>query len=360
MRVFTKWAAVAAAVLSFTASAALAQTPPATSSPILSRHLDTTREEANKKPRNEGDQALVAGWPLYRSARGQEAFNHAMATLAATGGTVPPASAFKGCSKLECPLSLPPVSNDGWLPAGRLWISPGEYLLIAHSPRNKSGKYRRHAHKRMKYFVLHEFINSSRNVDPFDTISSHDDDVFVSLYMSKQRTDARGRRFVMVVQVAPIDVISVHATNLDSLGPGIEVAKNAGEELEPLQALGGILVAALVKSAVPHLEVIKHRGNEGLPMLEAYDARIDRLKRSPGAAAVALPFAPAHATRVGAVAARLDDLILRPGASPPIAVADRGFLPVRAGLVPSALPVLREPPRLVRRSDAPPGPVRSN
>ena len=44
--------------------------------------------------------------------------------------------------------------------------------------------------------------------------------------MSKQWTDARGRRFVIVVQVAPHDVVSFHATDKGSAGPGMEVAKN--------------------------------------------------------------------------------------------------------------------------------------
>jgi hypothetical protein len=95
----------------------------------------------------------------------------------------------------------------------------------------------------MKYFVFHEFQNSSRNTDLYDTISSHKDSVFVPLYMSKPATDAKGRRFVIVLQVAPYDVLSIHATNWGSAGPGMEVAKNASDPVEPLQNLAGILVA---------------------------------------------------------------------------------------------------------------------
>ncbi len=315
----------------------------------MTRHLEGPRAQASKLPRSEGDQALVDGWPLYRSERGQRAFNDAMATLAATESVPPHPAAFRGCLRLECHLALPPVSPDGWLPSGRIWVSPSEYVLIAHSPRNKSGKYRRHPFKRMKYFVYHEFINSSRNVDPYDTISSHSDDVFVSFYMSKTGKDALGRRFITVIQIAPYDVISVHATNLDSLGPGIEVAKNAGEELEPLQATAGVLVAALVKTAAPHLEVVNHRGVEGLPMLEAYQGRLERLpKRMSDAAAVRLPYVPAQPQRVAVATAALGDLVVRPGVSRTIPVAQRQFVPVQAAIAHPA-PQLVAPPQPARR-----------
>jgi hypothetical protein len=100
--------------------------------------------------------------------------------------------------------------------------------VIAHSPRLRDGQsYRRRPAKAMKYFVFHEFHNSSRNTDVFDTISSHSGPVFVPLYLSKQATDARGNRFVSVVQVAPHTAVSIHATNHGSAGPGVEVAKNA-------------------------------------------------------------------------------------------------------------------------------------
>ena len=330
-------------------SSALAQAAGFRGEPIISRNLDVTREHSNKTPRSEGDQALAGGWPLYRSERGQRAFNDAMATLAATESVPPHPAVFKSCLRLECHLALPPVSADGWLPAGRIWVSPSEYVLIAHSPRNKSGKYRRHGFKRMKYFVYHEFINSSRNVDPYDTISSHDGDVFVPLYMSKQGKDALGRRFVTIIQIAPYDVISVHATNMDSLGPGIEVAKNAGEELEPLQATAGVLVATLVKTAAPHLEVVNHRGVEGLPMLEAYQGRLERLpRRVSDAAAVKLPFLQAQPQRVAMAAASLGDLVVRPGVSRTIPVAQRQFVPFQATVAHRA-PVLVAPPQPARR-----------
>src|SRR5262245_2833610 len=45
--------------------------------PIKSRNLDVLREEATQLPRGEEDQAVVDGWPLYRTRRGQEAFNDA-------------------------------------------------------------------------------------------------------------------------------------------------------------------------------------------------------------------------------------------------------------------------------------------
>lgn len=286
---------------------------------------------------------------MYRTPRGQEAFNASMAALSASDGASPPASLFKGCARLECPLRLPAMAAGGWLPAGRLWVSPSEYVLIVQSPRQRSGRYQRHPFKRMKYFVFHEFINSSRNVDPYDTLSSHDDEVFVSFYMSKTRIDARGRRFVVVVQVAPYDVVSVHATNLDSLGPGIEVAKNVGEELEPLQGLAGIVVAEMVKSAAPHLEVVNHRGEEGLALLQAFDGRRQRLKQRQAATAVSLPFIATAAPRLAAAVEPLEALVRVPGASLPLPVAARRFVPLRTAAA-GDMPVLLAPPRLVRAS----------
>ena len=52
------------------------------------------------------------------------------------------------------------------------------------------------------------------------------------------------------------DVVSFHATDKGSAGPGMEVAKNYTDALEPLQGLAGILVATILKTAAPHLEVV--------------------------------------------------------------------------------------------------------
>ena len=219
----------------------------------------------------------------------------------------------------------------------------------------------------MRYFVLHEFHNSTRNTDPFDTISSHSRSVFVPFYMSKQWTDAKGRRFVIVVQVAPYDVVSFHATDKGSAGPGIEVAKNVTDELEPLQGLAGILVAAFVKTAAPHLEVVNHGGNEGLPMLNEYKRRLETLRARPGAPSVVLPFVPARAQGVATATARLEDLIVRRGASPLIPIAKRGIIPPRdeiaasaagpvrsASLTPYPVPTLIGPIRPATRPAPPP------
>jgi hypothetical protein len=331
--------------------------------PVKNRNVDVSREGATELPRSEGDQALIDGWPLYRTERGQEAFNDAMATLKATDGAAPTSGAFKGCAGLQCNLSLPSVGADGWIPAGRIWVSPAEYVLVVHSPRLRDGRpYRRRSSRDMRYFVFHEFHNSTRNTDPFDTISSHTGSVFVPFYMSKQWTDARGRRFVIVVQVAPHDVVSLHATDKGSAGPGMEVAKNMTEELEPLQGLAGILVATIVKTAAPQLEVVNHGGNEGLPMLTEYERRLGTLRARPRAPAVALPFVPAPAQRVATATARLKDLIVRRGASPLIPVAQRGIVPPRgetaeppmvslqsAFLPPEPVPTLVEPIRPATR-----------
>lgn len=293
---------------------------------IRSRNMDAPRSKAASAPRSEGDQALAGAWPLYRTERGQQAFNEAMATLAATEGVVPPKSAFKACPDLACKLALPAMTSDGWLPPGRLWVSPAAYILIVKSPRAREGREpRRRSFASMRYFVLHEFHNSSRNTDTFDTISSHKGAVFVPFYMSKTQTDAKGRQFVMIVQVSPYDVVSIHAGNRGSAGPGVEVAKNFNDALEPLQASAGIVLASAMKAAAPHLDVVNHRGSEGLPMLEAW-RRQQSAMRDAGAK-VSLPFVAARAERMSAAAHDLGDLIRRSGVSAPVAVAARGIVP---------------------------------
>ena len=325
--------------------------------PVKVRHIDVSRERATQLPRSEGDQAIVDAWPLYRTERGQEAFNDAMATLKATDGAAPAPASFKGCVGLECNLSLPSLGADGWIPPGRIWVSPTQYVLMVHSPRLRDGQsYRRRAYRDMRYFVLHEFHNSTRNTDPFDTISSHSGSVFVPLYMSKEWTDAKGRRFVIVVQIAPYDVVSFHATDKGSAGPGMEVAKNYTDALEPLQGLAGILVATILKTAAPHLEVVNHGGTEGLPMLTEYERRLETLRARPGAPIVVLPFTPASTQRVVTATARLEDLIASRASSARIPIAQRAIVPPRdeiaapaaapvrsASLAPAAVPTLIGP-----------------
>lgn len=338
-------------------------------SEIRGRNAGIARHGAASNPRSEGDQADAEGWPLYRTERGQAAFNDAMATLKATDvGPAPKPQAFASCPQLRCNLKLPEAKADGWLPSGRLWVSPSEYVLFVQSPRLPEGRsYRRRTVMAQRYFVFHEFHNSSRNTDLFDTISSHAGGVFVPFYLGKEATDAKGRRFVTVVQVAPYDVQSIHATNWGSAGPGVEVAKNTNEDLEPLQAKAGILLATMVKAAVPRLQMVNHRGAEGKAMLDAYEQLLAALRSSATAPAVALPFVAVHPNKlVTAAAGRIEDLVKRE-ASRPIAVADRGFMGRRSGgrggwrsaaLVqpasaqaaePVAEPVLIEPPRLVGR-----------
>jgi hypothetical protein len=202
----------------------------------------------------------------------------------------------------------------------------------------------------MRYFVFHEFHNSSRNTDTYDTISSHSGAVFVPFYLSKPAIDAHGRRFVVIVQVAPYDTVSVHATNYGSAGPGVEVAKNATDDLEPLQARAGVVLATVLKRAAPQVRVVNHRGREGLGLLEAYEARLAGLKSRRVASSLALPFVPARAERIASVSGPLADLITPRGASPRLAIAERRFVPPRAAIEPPApSPAQAEiaPPQLV-------------
>jgi hypothetical protein len=336
---------------------------------ILERNMDVSRRAAADRPRSEGDQAVVGGWPLYRTDRGQAAYNAMMATLAATDFKAPTATAFKGCGDLQCELELPRVGSDGWLPAGRLWLSPSEYVLIVHSPRPRTrGGERLRSYRSMRYFVFHEFHNSSHNTDTFDTISSHSGRVFVPFYLSKSGVDARGRRYATIVQVAPYNVVSVHATNYGSAGPGVEVAKNMSDDLEALQLRAGIVLAAMVKRAAPHLRVVNHRGREGLAMLDGYEARLAALRRGRAQGPVVLPFYAAQPAHIAAVRAELTDLILAPGKSRRLAVAERAFVPprdrieapaeaaptlvgpVRAATRPAHAPRLVEPVQLIRQS----------
>lgn len=316
---------------------------------IKDRHIGASRTRAASTPRSEGDQAVIDGWPLYRTEKGQAAFNDTMATLKATDAAAPAATVFKSCPELQCNLTLPAIGSDGWIPAGRIWVSSENYVLIVHSPRLRQGQsYRRRPFKSMRVFVYHEFHNGSRNTDTPDTISSHSGSVYVPFYMSKQGTDAQGRHFVAIVQVAPYDVVSIHATNHGSAGPGIEVAKNVNDSLEPLQAQAGVVIGTIIKAAAPHVRVVNHRGTEGQPMLSAYERQVSAARARPGSASVTLPFAPAPAQRVAAVTASLDDLILARGASPRIPVAERAITGpqlVRTTTLATREPVLIEPPK---------------
>ena len=64
-------------------------------------------------------------------------------------------------------------------------------------------------------------------------------------------------------------------------------------------------------------------------MLTQYQRRLQTLRARPGAPVVVLPFVPAQAQRVATAAGRLEDLIVRRGASPLIPVAKRGIVPPR-------------------------------
>jgi hypothetical protein len=247
---------------------------------------------------------------------------------------------------------------DGWIPPGRLWVSPTEYILFVRSPNGRIRDARRRSRASMRVFVFHEFQNSSRNTDVYDTLSSHSGAVFVPLYMSKRATDAYGHSFVVVLQVAPYDVVSIHASNHGSAGPGIEVAKNTTDVMEPLQGLAGIVVGTIIKSAAPQLDVVNHRNDEGRPMLDVFQRRLASFRGRVGgtSASLTLPFVPVTDARVASAAGRLDDLILKPGASARIAVADRGIVVKRtttfatAGVA-AGLPQLTGPIKLAVRPE---------
>ena len=278
--------------------------------PILHRHLNAEREAAADRPRSEQDQAVVDGWPLYRTPRGQETFNQAMATLQVTAGPAPAPTRFVGCANLACRLDLPRFDPDGWLPAGRLWVSPDEFIVIVRSPRLASHRsYRRRSRRSMRVFVFHEFHNATRNTDVYDTISSHRGTVFTPFYLSKPQRDANGRTFATLVQVAPYDAVSRHAANFGNRGPGIEVAKNYGDPLAPIQAKAGIIIATIIQQAVPHIRVVHHRGIEGLLLLHAYR----RHRKESTGRVVRLPFVRAPNNHLPFARARLADLIHRPG-----------------------------------------------
>ncbi|MEL6289040.1 MAG: hypothetical protein AAFQ42_09280 [Pseudomonadota bacterium] len=285
---------------------------------VLERHMDVgpRKGRATNAPRREADQKLLNKWPLYRTKRGQEAFNAAMATLAATDVAPPSARAFRGCEDLTCSLDLPKVDARGWLPAGRLWTAPDKYILIVHSPRPSRSKPRRRSKRSMRIFVFHEFHNSTRNTDVFDTISAHKFSVFTPFYIGKEGRDARGRKYVTLVQVAPYDVVSRHASNLGNRGPGVEVAKNKWEPLTPLQRDAGVLLAVMSKQAAPQLKVVHHRYKEGLPMLKAYRARAAAVRKRLAEGARKLPFTPAKKARLASVRAPLNTLIKRKGLQP--------------------------------------------
>lgn len=337
--------------------------PASASQLIIERNMDVSRGNATQKPRSVGDQAIANGWPLYRTDRGQESFNHAMATIAVTEGRAPSAQTFAGCTDLVCKLDLPRVGKDAWVPAGRYWTSPNDYVIIAHSPRNgsKSG-HRRRGSRTMKYFIFHEFHNSTRNVDPYDTISSHRRSVFVPFYMGKTRLDAQGRRFVVIVQVAPYDVISRHARNFGSAGPGIEIAKNYSDKLEPMQSYAGTLLATMLKRAYPKLKMVRHRGKEGLASLRAYERRLSALRKVSQPRTLRIPFVPVEVSRKRTAAVPLKAL-LSPGDAPtrvvmatPDADATQAVAAAPQDVAPTAVAAMRVPiPIILGRGQVPTG-----
>ena len=83
-------------------------------------------------------------------------------------------------------------------------------------------------------------------------------------------------------------------------------------------------------------------------MLSAYENRLTALRGRTGAPGLVLPFVPAQAARVASASGRLDDLVLRRGASPRIPIAERGILPPKAPAVvavaAAAAPVLAAAP----------------
>ena len=280
--------------------------------PILQRHIGLGRDAAAEAPHSEHDQAIVGGWPLYRTERGQEAFNQAMATLRATAGPSPRESYFRGCADLLCQLRLPNISASRWLPAGRLWLSPSEYILFVRSPRRQSRSgYRRRPKNQMRVFVFHEFRNSTGNTDIYDTISAHRGTVFTPFYLSKPQRDSAGRTFVTLLQVAPYDVDSRHAANHGSRGPGIEVAKNSAEPLSSIQAKAGIVIATIMKQAEPQLRLVHHHGTEGLAMLRAYQRWHDARRNW----VIRLPFQIATPTGLASATGSLFDLVYTTGIS---------------------------------------------
>ncbi|MGI9522126.1 MAG: hypothetical protein ACR2PG_10805, partial [Hyphomicrobiaceae bacterium] len=191
-----------------------------------------------------------------------------------------------------------------------LWVSTTQYVLFVRSPRPpRRSFYRRRNQRKMRVFVFHEFHNSTRNTDVYDTISAHRGSVFTPFYLSKPQRDPDGRTFVVLVQVAPYDVASRHAANHGNRGPGIEVAKNRGDKLFPIQAKAGIVIATILKQAMPRLRLVHHRGIEGLPMLRAYR----QWKKSSRKRILHLPFAAVTRVKLAQAVARLDDLIMTPG-----------------------------------------------
>ncbi len=305
-------AATALIVISNVAATTFAIAAPLNIVPILQRHIALGRHAAAEAPHSEREQAIVDGWPLYRTERGQEVFNQAMATLRVTAGPSPRDSYFRGCEELLCQLQLPNVSVNGWLPSGRLWLSPSEYVLFVRSPRSQSHSgYRRRPKNQMRVFVFHEFRNSTRNTDIYDTISAHHGSVFTPFYLSKPQRDSVGRTFVTLVQVAPYDVDSRHAANHGSRGPGIEVAKNSGEPLAAIQAKAGFVITTIMKHVEPQLHLVHHHGTEGLAMLRAYWRWRNSLRNR----VIRLPFEMATSAELASATGSFFDLVDTPGKS---------------------------------------------
>ena len=161
----------------------------------------------------------------------------------------------------------------------------------------------------MRYFVFHEFHNSTGNTDPYDNVSLQNRRVFVTYYLSKTFRDAQGRRIVVLIQVALYDVRSMHASNRNSAGPGIEVVKNRSGRLLSLLAKAGIVIATMIKRSAPQLRVVHHRRSEGRPMLRAFFERVRTFFTVGKRTRITLPFQVAHPRKIRTAKADLVSLI---------------------------------------------------
>lgn len=137
-----------------------------------------------------------------------------------------------------------------------------------------------------KYIVQHEFRNKGGEKSIERTIRSHQNakgdrfGVYVDFYVSEpvERLSS-GKIGVKIVQIKPVWEYSIHASNLNSAGIGVEHAKNANDSFDVLGLLADAVLTDALKQWKPDLKILPHwaGGTEGAGIATFLNQREARL-----------------------------------------------------------------------------------
>lgn len=179
--------------------------------------------------------------------------------------------------------------KDGWLPEGEL--VPGVRIVREEwAGRPHKGRLR----DDNSIFVFHEtqvigskgepIDDARRIIDSWKSATGGRRGVYTPLMVSKTQIDREGKPYVEVIQIAPIQEYSAHASRLGNQnGSGVEVAMQQGDIPEPMQVKAAAAIADAVKGWKPDIRFVNHQDPEGLAMKNVIAAREARLPApSPG------------------------------------------------------------------------------